>query len=190
MFTSQNMILTVILLCNVLQNAGGNMKFMTLIISVFLMAVNNDFDSYLSIRDFDSALESAGSSDSLRAEVFQDAGNSAMAAMLFEKALEDNPSAGLFAALWESIAISTEYYSSLSAPCFREQLQELSCFLSWKAGDLVSLIETSDAFGDSILTDSLVQILISNFPESDEAAEVIGWEFYDSLYPVRYYHLK
>lgn len=187
------MILFVILLCNVLQNdvagihnAGVNMQFATLILSILLMAANNDFEGSLSIRDFDSALESAGNSDSLKAVIFRETGNYSMAVMLFEKAFEENPSAGLFSALWESIASSTEYYSSMPAGCLREQIEEWGDVLSWRPDNLVSLIETSSALEDKLLTDSLVQVLVESFPESLEASEVIGWEFYDSLYPVWY----
>ena len=190
--THRNMILTVILLCNVhrddvltrIHNIGVNMQFATLILFIFLMAANNNFEGFLSTRDFDSALESAGNSDSLKAVVSLKTGNYSMAAMLFEKAFEESPSAGLFAALWESIASSTEYYSSMSAACLREQIEEWDNVLSWRPDNLVSLIETSSALEDSLLTDSLMQVLVEGFSESLEASEVIGWEFFDSLYPV------
>jgi tetratricopeptide (TPR) repeat protein len=162
------------------------MQFATLILFIFLMAANNNFEGSLSTRDFDSALESAGNSDSLKAVVFLKIENYSMAAMLFEKAFEESPSAGLFAALWESIASSTEYYSSMPAACLREQIEEWGNILSWRPDNLVSLIETSSALEDSLLTDSLMQVLVEGFPESLEASEVIGWEFFDSLYPVWY----
>ncbi|MCK4806949.1 MAG: VCBS repeat-containing protein, partial [Candidatus Aegiribacteria sp.] len=157
-----------------------------LTLSIFLIAVHNDFEDFLSIRDFDSALESAGDSDSLSAVVFREAGNYSMAAMLFEKAFEEKPSAGLFTAMWESVASSTEHSPSLTAAFLREQILELEGVLSWGPEDLVSLIESSSALGDSLFTDSLVQVLVEGFPESPEASEVIGWEFYDMLYPVWY----
>jgi tetratricopeptide (TPR) repeat protein len=191
--TYQNMIQTVILLCNVhqndvtsLHNIEVNMQFATLVLSIFLTAVNSDFEGSLFTRDFNSALESAGNSDSLKAVVLRETGNYSMAVMLFEEAFEEDPSAGLFAALWESIASSTEYYSSLPSACLREELEEWGNVLSWRPGDLVSLIESSSALGDTLLTDSLVQVLLSGYPESCEASKVIGWEFYDSLYPVWY----
>ena len=162
------------------------MYLTALAISVLFFAADNDFTTFLSIRDFDSALEAAADSDSLKAVVFRDAGNSSMASMLFERAFDEDPSAGLFAAMWESVASSTEHYPMLTASFLREQILELEGILSFGAEDLLSLIESSSMLEDSLLTDSLVQVLIDDFPLSFEASEVIGWEFYDRLYPVWY----
>ena len=162
------------------------MYLTALAISVLLFAADNDFTTFLSIRDFDSALEAAADSDSLKAVVFRDAGSSSVASMLFERAFDEDPSAGLFAAMWESVASSTEHYPMLTASFLREQILELEGILSFGAEDLLSLIESSSMLEDSLLTDSLVQVLIDDFPLSFEASEVIGWEFYDKLYPVWY----
>ncbi len=162
------------------------MYLTALAFSILLMAADNDFSAFLSIRDFDSSLEAAADSDSLKAVVFRDAGNSSMASMLFERAFDEEPSAGLFAAMWESVASSTEHYPMLTASFLREQILEFENVLSWRPEDLLSLIESSSALEDSLLTDSLVQVLIEDFPLSSEASEVIGWEFYDVLYPVWY----
>jgi tetratricopeptide (TPR) repeat protein len=150
------------------------------------MAADNDFDTFLSIRDFDSALEAAEDSDSLNAVVFQETGNYSMAAMLFEKAFQENPSAGLFTALWQSVASSTEHFPSMTASFLREQIMESEGVLSFGAEDLLSLIESSNTLEDSLLADSLIQVLVEGFPQSPEASEVIGWEFYEGLYPVWY----
>ena len=162
------------------------MYFAALALSLILIAVDSDFDDFLSVRDFDSALESAQDSDSLNAILFRETGNYAMAAMLFEKAFAENPSAGLFAVMWESVAYSTEHYPSITASFLREQLLEQEGVLSFGAEDLLSLIESSSTLEDSLLTDSLIHALVEGFPESPEATEVIGWEFYEGLYPVWY----
>ena len=162
------------------------MYLTALAFSILLMAADNDFSTFLSIRDFDSALEAAADSDSLKAVVFRDTGNFSMASMLFERTFDEEPSAALFAAMWESVASSTEHYPMLTASFLREQILELEGILSFGAEDLLSLIESSSALEDSLLTDSLVQVLIEDFPLSFEASEVIGWEFYDVLYPVWY----
>ena len=162
------------------------MYLTALAFSILLMAADNDFETFLYVRDFDSALESAQDSDSLSAVVFRNAGNYSMASMLFQRAFEKNPSAGLFAAMWESVASGAEHYPSLTAEFLREQILEFESVLSFGAEDLLSLIESSSVLEDSLLTDSLVQVLADDFPESPEASEVIGWEFYEGLYPVWY----
>jgi len=162
------------------------MQTAVLILSIFLISPDNDFEYSISMREFDSALEAAGGSDSLRAEVFFETGNYSMAALLFEKAFNEDPSPGLFTALWASIASSTEFYPSMPSIILAEQLDEWGNELRWDPTDLLSLIETSSALEDSVLTDSLVLNLVSSFPCSDEASQVIGWEFYDRLYPIWY----
>ncbi len=162
------------------------MYFTALAISILLMTADSDFETYLSVRDFDSALDAAADSDSLKAVVFRDAGNFSMASVLFEKAFNENPSAGLFAAMWESVASGADHYPSLTAAFLREQILESEGVLSWGPEDLISLIESSSLLEDSLLADSLVQVLVDDFPQSAEASEVIGWEFYERLYPVWY----
>ncbi|MEN8208301.1 MAG: VCBS repeat-containing protein, partial [Candidatus Fermentibacteria bacterium] len=162
------------------------MYFTALFIAVLITTADSDFENFLSVRNFDSALEAAGDSDSLKAVVFRDAGNYSMASMLFERAYQENPSTGLFTALWHSVASSTEHYTSLTAADLRKQILELESVLSFGAEDLLSLIESSSTLSDTLLADSLMLVLVDGFPESLEASEVIGWKFYDMLYPVWY----
>lgn len=157
------------------------MLFLTLF---FLLSVNGDFDSSLAVRDFDSAMEIAGDSDSLKAVVFRNSGNYTMSAILFQRAFEKEPSAGLFCDIWNSVAGSTEHYGSLSAAGFREDIVLWGNEFSWVSSDLLSLIESSITLEDSLLTDSLVLVLTDRFQGSLEASGVIGWRFYDDLYPV------
>ncbi len=157
-----------------------------MVLSILLSPVPADFTAFISIRDFDSAIESAGDSDSLKAVAFREAGNYSMAVMLFEKAYEADPSTGLFTALWESVASSTEHYPSLTAEFLKDQILELEGTRSFQAEDLMSLIESSIALEDSLLADSLMQVLWDEFPQSPEASDLIGGEFYNVLYPVWY----
>ncbi|MCK5842257.1 MAG: VCBS repeat-containing protein [Candidatus Sabulitectum sp.] len=150
----------------------------------FLLSVNGDLDSSLAVRDFDSAMEIAGDSDSLKAVVFRSSGNYTMAAIHFQRAFEKEPSAGLFCDIWNSVAGSTEHYGSLSAAGLREDLVLWGNEFSWTSSDLLSLIESSSTLDDSLLTDSLVLVLTDGFQGSLEASSVIGWRFYDDLYPV------
>lgn len=159
------------------------MLFITLFI---LLSVNGDFENSLAVRDFDSALEFAGDSDSLKAVVFHNSGNHTMAAMLYQRAFEKEPSAGLFCDIWNAVASSTEHYGSLSAASLGEELALWGNEFSWSSSDLLSLVESSGMLEDSMLTDSLVLVLTHRFSGSLEASEVIGWEFYDDLYPVWY----
>lgn len=159
------------------------MLFITLFI---LLSVNGDFENSLAVRDFDSAVEMAGDSDSLKAVVFRDSGNYAMAVMLFQRAFEKEPSAGLFCDIWNAVAVSTQHYGSLSAASQREELALWGNELSWSSSDLLSLIESSSMLEDSMLTDSLVLVLTHRFSGSLEASGVIGCEFFDVLYPVWY----
>ncbi|MCK5130746.1 MAG: CRTAC1 family protein [Candidatus Sabulitectum sp.] len=147
-------------------------------------SVNTNFENSLAVRDFETALESACDSDSLKAVVFCSSGNYSMAAMLFQMAFEKEPSAGLFCDIWNVVAVSTEHFGSLSAASLREELDEWGNKLSWGPQDLQSLIESSIMLEDSLLTDSLVLVLTDRFSGSLEASGIIGWGFYDELYPV------
>lgn len=162
------------------------MQITLVIISILIMAQPSEFDTHLNIRDFDQALELTGESDSLRAEVFWKSGNTSMASMLFERAFRENPSAGLFAAIWAVVSGSTEHFHTISSGYLREELSEWRGRLEWEPQHLLSLIGSAAVLEDSILADSLIQVLIDSFPESMEASDVIGWEFYDNLYPVWY----
>jgi hypothetical protein len=152
--------------------------------SCLISSLQADFSAFLAVRDFDTALEAAGDSDSLQAMVFREAGDYSLAAMLFEKAFQEDPSAGLFAEIWKTVALSADYCPSLVAVTLREQLLELEGTISFGPADLQSLIESAAAFEDTTAADSLSLVLLDQYPESMEAAEIIGWEFYDNLYPV------
>ncbi|MCD4848280.1 MAG: VCBS repeat-containing protein [Candidatus Aegiribacteria sp.] len=160
------------------------MQTALIIISFLVIAQPSEFDALLNIRDFNNALELTGESDSLSAEVFRRSGNPSMASMLFERAFAEDPSAGLFAAIWAVISGSTEHFPSMSSGYLREELPEWSSMLDWEPQHLLSLIESAAVLEDSILADSLMRVLVDSFPESMEASEVISWEFYDNLYPV------
>lgn len=151
---------------------------------MLLASANTNFVNSLAVRDFETALESACDSDSLKAVVFRSSGNYSMAAMLFQRAFEKKPSAGLFSDIWNVIAISTEHFGSLSAAGLREELDEWGNEFSWEPEDLQSLIESSIMLDDSLLTDSLVLVLTDRFSGSLEASGIIGRGFYDELYPV------
>lgn len=157
-----------------------------LVLFLCLLSLNGDFENSLAVRDFDTAWEIAGESDSLKAVVFLGSGNYSMAAMLFQRAFEKEPSAGLFTDIWNTVASSTEHFGSLSAGSLREDLNEWGDELQWESIDLLSLVESSSMLEDSLLTDSLVQVLTDRFSGSLEASRVIGWGFYDNLYPVWY----
>jgi hypothetical protein len=160
------------------------MQIALIIIPFLTIAQPSEFDTLLNIRDFDHALKLTENSDSLSAEVFLKSGNTSMASMLFERAFRENPSAGLFAAVWAVISGSTEHFHSISSGYLREELSEWSSRLDWEPQHLLSLIESVTLLEDSILADSLMQVLVDSFPESMEASEVISREFYDNLYPV------
>ncbi len=153
-------------------------------LSVLFALANSDFENSLAVRDFDGAMNAAGNSDSLRAVVFLDSGNCSMAAMLFQRAFEKEPSAGLFCDIWNAVAVSTEHFSSLSSASLRDELFRWGNELSWKPEDLLSLVESSAVLEDSLLSDSLALVLADRFPGAIETSEIIGWEFYDNLYPV------
>ncbi len=160
------------------------MQIALIIISFLTTAQPSEFDALLNFRDFDHALELTEDSDSLSAEVFRKSGNPSMASMLFERAFLEKPSAGLFAAIWAVISGSTEHFHSIPSGYLREELSEWSSMLDWEPQHLLSLIESATVLEDSILADSLMQVLVDSFPESMEASEAISWEFYDNLYPV------
>lgn len=142
-----------------------------------------DFQHLLSVRELDSAMDLART-DSLRAVVFQSAGNHAMAAALYSRAFENAPSPGLFTRLWESVAVSTEHFPELAGEELRNALGRWRGRLAFRAGHLLSLTEVSVMLGDSTLSDSLTGVLLDSFPDSEEAYRAIGSEFYESLYPV------
>ncbi|MCD4708455.1 MAG: CRTAC1 family protein [Candidatus Sabulitectum sp.] len=152
---------------------------------MFFASLSRDFESSLALRDFNGAMNAAGDSDSLRAVVFRESGNYSMAATLFQRAFEREPSAGLFSDIWNVVAVSAEHFSFLSlSTSMRGELDEWGDKLTWEPEDLLSLIESSAALEDSVLTDSLQLLLTDEFPGSLEASEIIGWEFYNDLYPV------
>ena len=142
------------------------------------------FQEALSVRNFDSAMELAGDSDSLKAVVFMQSGSFAPAAVLFERVLNDAPSPGTFAELWKTIALSADHYPELPAGEFRTQLDHFGGEFRWEAGNFLSLLETAEILGDSVTFDSLATVLVMEHPGSREASVVIGWDFYDRLYPV------
>ncbi len=160
------------------------MFFVTLLIA--LLSVNEDFDNLLIMRDFDGAIQEAAQSDSMQAVVFQNVNNHAMASMLFQRAFEKEPSAGLFCDLWRVVAVSTEFYNSLSTVSFKNALSEWGPAFTWQRSELASLVETSMIMNDSLLTDSLLLVLTNLYPGSLEASEIIGWQFFDRIYPVWY----
>ncbi|MCK5786390.1 MAG: CRTAC1 family protein [Candidatus Sabulitectum sp.] len=155
-----------------------------MLLAMLTMSVNPDFENSLAARDFDTALEAAGESDSLKAVVFRESGNYSVAAVYFQMAFEKTPSGGLFAEIWNVVALSTEHFNALPGASLREELDEWGSILTWGPGDLRSLIESSSVLEDSLLTDSLVLVLTGRFSGSLEASVVIGWDFYDGLYPV------
>lgn len=140
-----------------------------------------DFEGLLGVRDFDAALEMARGSDSLAAVVYAARGDYSAATDLYELVFQRRPSAGTMAALWRSIAGCEESPSSLS---LRGMLSEWGGRLSWGPSDLLSLIESSSALGDSVVCDSLTAVLIERFPESEETYRIVGGDFYERLYPV------
>ena len=160
------------------------MQFTALLI--LFLSVNSDFENLLAVRDFDTAFESAGESDSLKAEVFLGSGNYTMAASLFQRAFDAEPSAGLFTEIWNATAIATEHFRSLSSSSLREDLAVWGGEFRWKPEELLTLLEVSTSLEDSILSDSLMVVLVNSFPGSIEASEAISWEFYNDLYPVWY----
>ena len=151
---------------------------------LLILAPPGGFQEALAVRDFDSAMELAGDSDSLKAVVFMESGNFSPAAALFEKLLVEEPSSGIFAVLWKTIAFSTEHFAELPAREFREQLELYGDDLQWEANHFLSLLETAEMIGDSATFDSLASVLVMEYPGSREASQVIGWDFYDRLYPV------
>ncbi|MBD3278273.1 MAG: hypothetical protein GF388_08240, partial [Candidatus Aegiribacteria sp.] len=142
------------------------------------------FQEALSVRDFGTAMELAGDSDSLKAVVFMESGSFAPAAALFESVLNDDPSPGTFTQLWKTIALSADHYPELPAGEFKTQLDLFGKELHWEAGHFLTLLETAEMLGDSSTFDSLASVLVMEYPGSREASQVIGWEFYDRLYPV------
>lgn len=149
-----------------------------------LLLQNGTFEQSLAERDFDAALSMAGESDSLAALVFRASGGSAAASRLFARAFEEEPSGGLFSMMWSAISEDTEHLPELSASLLRSELTEWGPRLEWSPDAIFSLLWTAASLEDSALSDSLTDVLLLLHPLSDEASEVIGWEFWDSLYPV------
>jgi hypothetical protein len=156
-------------------------------IALYLTAVllasfdEGDFEASLRLRDFGSALEMAEGSDSLAAVVHAESGEYATAAELYELVFRRRPSAGSMVGLWRAVAMAEEHQPAFS---LREMLREWGTQLRWRPSELLSLIESSWALGDSTVSDSLASVLVETFPESEEAYQVIGGDFYDRLYPV------
>jgi len=155
-------------------------------LAVLLASIGGDFQSSLQIRDFQRAFELAGDSDSLNAVVFRRSGDHLAAAALFQRAFDRKPSAGLFCDLWEEIASFSEQSVSPPAVDPGTEFEKWNTRLSWSAGDLLSLVETSNLLEDSALSRSLVLLLTDRFPGSLQSSQVISREFYEDLYPVWY----
>ncbi|RKZ03550.1 hypothetical protein DRQ21_05535 [Candidatus Fermentibacteria bacterium] len=151
-----------------------------------LAAAGGGFENSLSVRDFPGALCSAGNSDSLRAVVYQNSGDFSLAAVMFQRAFEREPSAGLLSEVWEAVTASDECFRPLSTVGLNEDLKQWGGRLEWSADDLLSLAESADRLGDSLLADSLVLLITDRFPGSLQSSQVISWEFYNNLYPVWY----
>jgi len=142
-----------------------------------------DIRQCIEIRDFTSAMELADS-DSLEGLVLRKSGNHAAAAAAFTRAFEIGPSPGLFALVWEAVASSTEHYHGLVAGEMREELDGWGGELDWESPHLLSMVGSASSLGDSALSDSLAEELLRSFPDSREAYDILGREFYDALYPV------
>ncbi len=155
------------------------------LLSLLLVHGSGDFQYLVSIRDLGSAMELADS-DSLMAVVHRAAGEDSAAAALFGRAFQAGPSPGLFARMWEALSDCADDSEGSVSRDFREMLAEWGGRLQWQPAHLLSLVETASQLGDSILADSLTDALLARYPLSKEAYQVIGWEFYDNLYPVWY----
>lgn len=144
------------------------------------------FDQALNVRDFEEAMILAEESDSLKALVFDAAGNYAAAAVFFDRAFNISPSDNLFAMLWDVLIEDSEYSPEATLLLFREGLSKWRALPEWSPDALLSLVQTASNLGDSILADSLSNVIFEQYPLSDEAYELTGWEFWDVLYPVWY----
>lgn len=143
------------------------------------------FEQELLVRNFEEAILLAGESDSLKALVFDAAGDNAAAAVLFDRAFRLSPSDDLFAMLWSVLAEDSRSTGE-SLLLFREESSRWIPLLEWSSETLLSLVQTASALGDSLLADSLTNVILEKYPLSDEAYELLGWEFWDVLYPVWY----
>ena len=156
---------------------------LVIIIGLLETPGTEEFSHMLAVRELTSAMELAHT-DSLRAVVFERSGNHAMAAALYSMAFENGPSPGLFTRMWESVAASTEHFPELAAGGLRDRLGQWRGQLTFRADHLLSLIEVTFMLEDSTLADSLTGVLLDSFPDSEEAYQALGSEFYGSLYPV------
>ncbi len=159
---------------------------MFILFSLVAVLIGSSVDEYLAVRDFSSALEIAEGSDSLTAQVFSESGNYPMAAMYYQRAFDSSPSADKFCDLWGTQANATEHFSVLTSSSLRDELAWWSSEFDWSADNLSTLVESAMILQDSLLADSLLLTLITNYPGSLQASEFIGWEFFDEIYPVWY----
>lgn len=159
---------------------------MFIVFSLVFLLTGSSVDEYLAVRDFSSALEIAEGSDSLTAQVFSESGNYPMATMYYQRAFASSPSADLFCDLWGTQANATEHFSILTSSNLRDELVWWSSEFVWSADNLSSLVESAMILQDSLLADSLLLTLINNYPGSLQASELIGWKFFDEIYPVWY----
>jgi len=164
----------------------------SLVVSLVLSVSAGDFDSLLSVREFGPALELA-ENDSMRAVVHMCAGEDSSAAVLFRRAFLESPSAALLALMWEAAAsadgveaAATDDDSAAAARWLREDIRRWEDAIEWGPEDLLSLAGSAILLNDTATSDILTEKLLSLFPGSEEAYKVLGWEFYDGLYPVWY----
>ncbi|MBN2585827.1 MAG: VCBS repeat-containing protein, partial [Candidatus Fermentibacteraceae bacterium] len=161
------------------------MSSTAVLLSLLLGPVSGDFQHLISIRHFGSAMDLAVT-DSLRAEVHRAAGADSAAAELYGRAFRTGPSPGLFARMWDSLSDCAADSGGSESRELREMLAEWGNLLHWQPAHLLSLVETASQLEDSALADSLTDSLLARYPLSEEAYQVLGWEFYDNLYPVWY----
>jgi len=161
---------------------------MLLVVSLILtpMGQIGTLDEHLAVRDFEGALEMTAGSDSLNAVIFEAAGDNTSAARLFGRAFEKEPSAELFSILWSTLSADADHYPELSAALLRSELSEWGAILEWGPEAVFSLVTTASVLGDTILMDSLSLVLVESYPLSQQTSDLIGWEFWDGLYPAWY----
>ncbi len=141
------------------------------------------FQEEMAQRNWSEAWESAGDSDSLRAEVLFESGLVEAAVLLHAMTLIEDPTPGRFAGLWRMIAAGET--SPIMADLFRDQLLDYTP-QDWDVEDLLLLREAGILLDDSITIRQATDIVFDRYPGSAEAAEIAGDIFYDSLYPVWY----
>ena len=147
---------------------------------LFILAING-FHEELELRHFDNALEIAGDSDSLRAEVFLAMEDYPYATLLFERVFKNHPSAGSFISLWQCL-LDEPVNSMVATDLFIEEVRA-NQELFQDSETMFDLWELSFFANDSDFTDSLEADFLNRFQKNRFTEEIICRKFWDMLYP-------